>query len=189
MAYQRTTVDAVKLCDLNGWQPGDEVKSPTWKYSRVIRRIDRASGTVIFADPHCNYSRSDLYTLHPLTRTVRRAAGRLVILESPYAGDVEGNVEYLHRCIRECALRGDSPYASHLMLTGGLRDGDPGERSLGIMLGLRWRRAADCALFYVDRGWSSGMQAAREVYLAEGKPFEVWGLGEGVPRERVGFAA
>ncbi len=101
---------------------------------------------------------------------------RLVIIESPYAGNVQANLQYLHRCIRDCALRGDSPYASHLMLTTALDDTNPQERALGIELGLCWRRAADCAIFYTDLGWSSGMIAAQELYLAEHMPFEIRAL-------------
>ena len=42
---------------------------------------------------------------------------RLVILESPYAGDLVRNAEYLSACIRDCIARQESPYASHRMLT------------------------------------------------------------------------
>ena len=104
--------------------------------------------------------------------------GRLVVIESPYAGDVPANLAYLHQIIRECALRDDSPYASHLMLTEALDDLDTHERAVGIELGLRWRRAADARLFYIDRGWSPGMLAAKALYVAEGLSFEIRVLGE-----------
>ncbi len=104
---------------------------------------------------------------------------RLVVIESPYAGRVALNQLYLSDCIRECALRGDSAYASHLMLTIALDDGDPAERKLGIELGLAWRRRADMRIFYTDRGWSPGMKAARELYVAEGLTYELRRLGFG----------
>lgn len=102
---------------------------------------------------------------------------RLVVIESPYAGEVVENLAYLNRCIRECALRGDSPYASHLMLTTALDDGDPEERALGIQLGLAFRRAVDMRIFYVDLGWSTGMRAARSTYVDEYLPYEIRRLG------------
>ena len=62
---------------------------------------------------------------------------RLVILESPYAGDIERNVAYARECIRDCLLRGESPIASHLLFTqpGILRDDVPAERELSIAAG------------------------------------------------------
>ncbi len=103
---------------------------------------------------------------------------RLVVIESPYAGNVEGNLHYLHECIHECAFRGDSPYASHLMLTIALDDNHASERALGIELGLMWRRKADMRIFYIDRGWSTGMRAARALYDEERLPYELRELGQ-----------
>ena len=42
---------------------------------------------------------------------------RLVIFESPYAGDVEANTEYARRCVRDSLMRGEAPIASHLLYT------------------------------------------------------------------------
>lgn len=110
---------------------------------------------------------------------------RTVVIESPYAGGrghtVEDNQEYLTLCIRECAFRGDSPYASHRMLTMALDDHSPVERARGIELGLAWRRKAGARIFYTDNGWSRGMNAARDLYAAEGLSFEFRLLGAGKP--------
>lgn len=90
-----------------------------------------------------------------------------VVIESPYAGDVEANVEYAKRCVRDVLARGHSPYASHLFFTqpGLLDDAVPEERQLGIEAGFAWGEVADEVAFYVDRGVSRGMrlgyQAAR----------------------------
>ena len=78
---------------------------------------------------------------------------RLVILESPYAGDIERNVAYARECIRDCLLRGESPIASHLLFT----DGVPAERELSIAAGLEWVRVADAIVAYIDHGVSNGM--------------------------------
>ena len=107
---------------------------------------------------------------------------KLVILESPYAGDVEANVAYARKCMRDSLTRGEAPIASHLLYTqpGVLDDGDPFEREHGIAAGLAWRRVADAAVFYVDRGWSTGMRAAQLLYDDAGFPYEIrrFQLGE-----------
>lgn len=96
---------------------------------------------------------------------------RLVILESPYAGDVEANVEYARKCVRDSLLRGEAPIASHLLYTqpGILDDDIAHERQAGIAAGLAWRRVAEASVVYTDRGISKGMEygiaAAREAGL------------------------
>jgi len=100
---------------------------------------------------------------------------KLVILESPYAGDVEANVAYARTCMADSLKCGEAPIASHLLYTqpGILDDTIPEERALGIAAGLEWRRVADYAVFYADRGWSSGMIAARTKYDLEGFSYEI----------------
>lgn len=84
---------------------------------------------------------------------------RLVILESPYAGDIEANVAYAKRAIADCLKRGEAPIASHLLFTqpGILEDSNPEERKLGIAAGHAWIAAADKMVVYVDKGISKGM--------------------------------
>jgi len=62
-----------------------------------------------------------------------------VILESPYAGDVATNGRYLQACIRDSIVRGEAPFASHLMYTEALDDGIEAERAAGIAAGFAWR--------------------------------------------------
>lgn len=85
-----------------------------------------------------------------------------IILESPYAGDIEANVEYARMCVRDSLLRGEAPIASHLLYTqeGILRDEIPEERSMGIEAGLEWRSVAELHVFYIDMGMSEGMKHA-----------------------------
>ena len=85
-----------------------------------------------------------------------------VILESPFAGDVQANIEYARACIRDCLHRGEAPIASHLLFTqeGILRDDVPAERELGINAGLAWQHVADAVVVYQDRGISNGMSLA-----------------------------
>lgn len=111
---------------------------------------------------------------------------KLVIVESPYAGDVEANVKYARAAMRDSLNRGEAPIASHLLYTqpGILRDDVPEERQWGIDAGLAWREVAELAAFYVDKGWSGGMLAARETYEREGKPFEIRSLASRIEAQR-----
>lgn len=103
-----------------------------------------------------------------------------VIIESPYFGNVKKNLHYLRACMRDCVKRGESPYASHGLLTqpGVLNDDDPAERQLGITLGFEWRDVADKTVVYVDLGWSKGMHAGVDDAISKGRPFEIRRLGE-----------
>lgn len=96
------------------------------------------------------------------------------IVESPYAGEVKLNVGYLQSCMRDSLLRGEAPYASHGLYTqpGVLRDEEPGERELGIRAGFAWRQHAELTVFYIDRGFSSGMNLALRECIEMNHPFE-----------------
>lgn len=107
---------------------------------------------------------------------------RRVILESPYAGNFVRrwfNRRYARRCLRDCILRGEAPFASHLLYTqpGVLRDGDPKERKLGIDTGLAWGDVADASVVYTDRGVSSGMRYGIAAAKAAGRPVEYRTIG------------
>lgn len=89
---------------------------------------------------------------------------KLIILETPYAGDIKANIIYARKCIKDCMNRNESPIASHLLYTqpGILDDNIPSERDLGINAGLAWYKVADYAVIYQDLGISSGMKNAIE---------------------------
>ncbi len=88
---------------------------------------------------------------------------RLVIIESPYAGktqaEIDNNVAYARACVRDSLARGEAPIASHLLYTqpGILRDEIPTERQWGIDAGLAWRSVAEASVVYTDFGISSGI--------------------------------
>lgn len=92
-----------------------------------------------------------------------------VILESPYAGDVEGNMRYLDKCMLDCLMRGEAPFASHRMYTSCLDDNVPGDRALGIEAGLEWARFCSTTVVYMDRGLSSGMRQGIRHALKHGR--------------------
>jgi hypothetical protein len=99
---------------------------------------------------------------------------RRVILETPYAGNIDANVAYARSCVRDCLLRGESPIASHLLYTqpGVLRDEVPAERQLGIAAGLAWITVADATVVYTDLGISPGMMAGIQAASLAGRPVE-----------------
>ena len=87
---------------------------------------------------------------------------KLVQMESPYTGDIERNLAYARDAMRDCFMRGEAPFASHLLYTqaGVLDDKLPDERSLGIGAGLLWGAHATLVVIYTDLGISGGMAAA-----------------------------
>jgi hypothetical protein len=99
---------------------------------------------------------------------------RLIIVESPYAGDINKNIEYARVAVRDSLSRGESPIASHLLYTqeGILRDEVEEERQWGIDAGLAWRRVADASVVYADLGVSKGMEYGIAAAIEAGIPVE-----------------
>lgn len=98
----------------------------------------------------------------------------LVILESPYAGEVELNINYARAALRDSLLRGEAPIASHLLYTqeGVLNDDIPEECEHGINAGLSWGSVASKTVVYIDRGISRGMEYGISKAQSEGRPIE-----------------
>lgn len=88
-----------------------------------------------------------------------------IVIESPFAGFRALHRAYLQAAIRDCLRRGETPYASHQMLTAALMDEVPEQRELGLAAGLAMRDhlvgAGAAVAFYVDLGWSPGMEVSR----------------------------
>lgn len=106
---------------------------------------------------------------------------RRVVIESPYAGDVERNLRYLRACMADCLRRDEAPYASHALYTqpGVLDDDVPEERRQGMEAGFAWGEAAEATVMYMDLGVSLGMLAGEERALRAGRPIEYrWIKGE-----------
>lgn len=99
---------------------------------------------------------------------------RLVIIESPYAGDVRDNVVYARACVRDSLSRGEAPIASHLLYTqpGVLCDDVTAERQWGIDAGLAWLAVAEASIVYTDRGISIGMEHGIAAAHKAGIPVE-----------------
>jgi len=99
---------------------------------------------------------------------------KLVIIESPFAGDVVTNIEYARACVRDSLARGEAPIASHLLYTqeGILNDDIPHERQQGVDAGLAWRHVAHASVVYTDLGISSGMKYGIAAAIEAGKEVE-----------------
>lgn len=103
---------------------------------------------------------------------------RLVIVESPYAGktkkEVNKNIKFARECLRDCFMRGEYPFASHLLYTqeGILDDNNPEERKLGINASLAWGKFAEATIVYTDLGISEGMKQGIKRAKEEGRSIE-----------------
>jgi len=109
---------------------------------------------------------------------------KLVILESPFKGvgktDAERkasqnrNVKYARACMRDCLLREEAPYASHLLYTqpGVLDDAVALERLMGMEAGFAWGGPSAYVVVYCDLGISDGMR--KGIARAEGQGREVF---------------
>jgi hypothetical protein len=103
-----------------------------------------------------------------------------VIIESPYAGNIERNIKYARACLKDSLNRNEAPLASHLLYTqdGVLDDGIKAERMKGINAGLAWIEFADIHVFYIDYGMSKGMEYARGFYMGSGVQLEFRRIGK-----------
>ena len=81
---------------------------------------------------------------------------KLVLIESPYRGrgysSLDLNLRYARACMRDSILRGESPFASHLLYTqeGILDDKKPEERNRGMRAGWDWGEHAVLSATYID---------------------------------------
>ncbi len=105
---------------------------------------------------------------------------KLIIIESPYAGDIAMNVEYARACVRDSLNKGEAPIASHLLYTqsGILRDEIEEERNWGIKAGLAWHRVAELVAVYNSLGISLGMEHGISTAEMNGTPIEYRTLEE-----------
>lgn len=105
---------------------------------------------------------------------------RLVILESPYAGNTAENIIYARACVKDCLARSEAPIASHLLYTqpGILDDTIEEQRQQGILAGLAWRKVAECTVVYTDKGISYGMTQGIEAARNSNIPVEYRTLQE-----------
>ena len=90
---------------------------------------------------------------------------RFVDVESPYMNESEAQVRknllYARACVRDCLMKGEIPFASHLFFTqpGILDDNVPSEREKGINAGKNLIESLPgiVTVVYHDLGISRGM--------------------------------
>lgn len=96
------------------------------------------------------------------------------ILETPYAGDIEANLEYARACMKDMLDRGEVPFASHLLYTQVLDDTNEEERNLGILTGFKLKFVEGAStVFYIDKGISPGMKRALDFCRKNTLPYEI----------------
>ena len=83
---------------------------------------------------------------------------KLIYVASPYAGDVERNVEYAKQACRTVTESGHAFFAPHLLYPSVLDDAVPAERQAGMEMGLTLLHRCD-ELWCFGPCVSSGMQA------------------------------
>ena len=112
---------------------------------------------------------------HPVPTPGTDRHFRRVIVESPFAGDIVRNIAYARSALRDCLLRGEAPFASHLIYTqeGVLDDDTPDERLLGMVAGMSWAAVGEATVVYGDYGISRGMQYGIEHAEHAGRPVEM----------------
>lgn len=103
----------------------------------------------------------------------------LVVLESPWAGDVTRHLEYARAALADSLKRGEAPIASHVLFCAGgvLNDTDPFHRELGMSAGHAWIVACQRMVVYADLGISRGMKAGMRVARRMRVPIETRYLG------------
>jgi len=79
---------------------------------------------------------------------------KLIYVASPYAGDIEKNVEYAKQACRAVMESGHAFFAPHLLYPAVLDDAIPEERQAGIEMGLT-------LLYRCDEVWAFGPHISR----------------------------
>jgi hypothetical protein len=94
----------------------------------------------------------------------------LVYICSPFAGDIEANVNKALAYCRFALLKGNVPIAPHCYLPRFMNEGDPAERELALSFGLRF--LYQCRELWVfGTKISEGMK--REIYSAKRRNIQI----------------
>lgn len=109
----------------------------------------------------------------------------IVILESPYSGQIPRNVAYAQRAMNDARERGEVVIMPHLLWTQHhlapnhfVCDWDQkyevknGGREVSLRQIHKLRKIADKVIFYMDYGLSSGMKDGFDQCKKEGIPYE-----------------
>lgn len=125
----------------------------------------------------------------------------VVMIESPYSGDIDRNIRYLALCGFDAGvLHDECVYASHGWMTQHPRakhffvsdydeKWDVLRRDQAICMSQRIRHRCDKTVFYVDLGWSSGMKAAKAYCEEHNLPYEERTLNADELSSRISFCS
>lgn len=93
-----------------------------------------------------------------------------VVIETPFAGDIERNMRFAMWCLR-AAWQVDRVhgFATHLVCPWFLDDMDPDERQTGIDWEWAWQPGVP-HWFFTDLAFSTGMRSARKICSTMGIP-------------------
>lgn len=122
----------------------------------------------------------ELAAIHAIRKIRNGNIERTVTLESPYAGDLAKNTAYTRASLRDCLLRGEACFASHLLYTqeNVLDDTFSAQRRLGIEAGLLFAQLSAKTVVYHDLGITAGMQEGIARAHAAGRMVEYRSLPE-----------
>ena len=101
---------------------------------------------------------------HDLLKENRHAKMMRVIIESRFSADnvrdLVRNQKFTLGCMRDCFIRGEAPYASHVIYaqTHILDDFVASERAMGMHAGFIWGDLGEKTVVYEDLGISKGME-------------------------------
>mgnify|MGYP001614724086 CR=1 FL=1 len=112
---------------------------------------------------------------------------RFVDVETPYSGEneeqIRKNLLYARACVRDCLIREEVPFASHLFYTqpGILDDKVQKERDIGINCGKELIESLPgiVTVVYQDLGISKGMQYGIDRAIQNRRNVEYRLLGKG----------
>jgi hypothetical protein len=117
--------------------------------------------------------------------------GSVVVLESPYSGDIPLHIVYGQRAMADARTRGEIVLMPHLLWTQHhlaphfyVDDWDEkyeipnGGRDVSLEQIKVLRERADKVIFYTDYGMSSGMQHGLDHCKAKGIPYETRSIGK-----------
>lgn len=108
----------------------------------------------------------------------------LVLIESPYSGNVALHMEYLRACFRDALNRGEVPLATHKLYTDVLDDTIPEQRALGMSMLKELIEQTKLSAVYYDLGISPGMTQGVIYALSIGKHIDARSLYDHpVPRQ------
>lgn len=120
---------------------------------------------------------------HNLLESHKDKDMKKVIIESRFSASSTGglvrNKKFTLACMRDCFMRGEAPYASHVIYaqTHILDDFVAHERAIGMHAGFLWGDLGELTVVYTDLGISAGMKMGIEHAKKIGRPIEYRELG------------